>query len=193
MVLRSLLASVRSGVVKTFRCVPLVDRLTMTSELPTDPYWKLRPLPPTPADETCHCDPFGPLLLRDILSSNPIGCFDCNGEVSPDRIRFSTQLAESIANWRSLHSSLYRLWLSSGDYESWARDRLLDSNGEVHRLGYEIVTKLNALPDISAYYWFFADTDSDAGSPAQCPKCSTPLSALPNGELGKCDTCRIVL
>ncbi len=162
------------------------------AEKPPDPYWKLFPPPATSDDEVCHCKTLGPLLLRDLLGPNPIGCFDCNGEVSPDRIGLTPELVEQIANWRSLHSSLYRLWLSSGDYEAWARDQLLDANGEVHRLGYEIVNQLNGIPGVSAYYWFFVDTDSDT-SPETCPRCGRQLGQLPNGEIGECEACRIIL
>lgn len=163
-----------------------------SSKLPTDPYWKLRPLTATPADEVCHCDTLGPLLLRDLLGPNPIGCMDCNGEVLPDRIGFTGELAEQIANWCALHSSLYRLWLSSGDYEAWARDQLLDAHGQVHRLGYDIVNHLNAIPGVLAYYWFFVDTDADT-SPEACPRCASPLERIPSREIGKCESCKIVL
>jgi len=165
----------------------------MTSELPDDPYWKLRPLPPTPDDELCHCDHVGAVALCDTLGSNPIRCWECSGEVFPERLGFSAEIAESIADWRSLHSSLYRLWLSSGEYESWARDCLLDAKGEMNCMGYDIVSELNAIPEINAYYWYFVDTDSPTGEPTNCPKCSDELTELPNGSHGRCERCRIIL
>lgn len=167
----------------------------MAAEIPNDLYWRLRPPTPTPADELCYCQCFGPLLLCDILGPNPIRCADCNGEVFPERIGYTPRVAEAIAAWQSIHSSLYRLWLASGDYEIWARDRLLDPAGEVNRLGYDIVAELNSMTHIEAYYWFFEDCDSESESGASndCPKCSRPLTALANRGRRKCDSCMIVL
>ena len=167
-------------------------RFSMNGELPTDPYWKLRPEAPTPPDELCGCESISTVVLCDTLGSNPLRCFDCSGEILPERVGYSADTAESIANWRSLHSSLYRLWLSSGEYENWARVQLLDPNGEMNRLGYDIVAELNSLPSIGAYYWYFVDTDAES-EPTACPKCSAPLRPLPNGNRGTCDSCRIIL
>lgn len=91
---------------------------------PSDPYWKLRPRPPTPEDEVCHCDKLQAVMLRDELGENPIYCLACNGEVFPEPIGFDERLAEEIAIWRSVHQSLYRLWLDSCEYEIWAAERL---------------------------------------------------------------------
>lgn len=164
----------------------------MSGELPTDPYKKLRPEPPTPTDELCNCDSISTVALCDALGRNPMRCLDCNGEVFPERIGYSTETAESISNWRSMHSSLYRLWLSSGEYEDWARERLQDPNGQVNRLGYDIVADLNSLPSLSAYYWYFVDTDTDS-HPETCPKCAAALTSLPGSSQATCDNCRIVL
>ena len=52
---------------------------------PSDPYWKLRPVGPTPADEICRCADLKGVVLRDSLGENPIHCLVCNGEVPPER------------------------------------------------------------------------------------------------------------
>jgi hypothetical protein len=83
-----------------------------------DPYWKLRPTRATPDDELCKCANQPPIVLQGPFSSNPIACLKCNGEVPPERIGFSADLAERIAFWKNVHEALYTLWLDSSDYES---------------------------------------------------------------------------
>jgi hypothetical protein len=86
-----------------------------------DPYWKLRRPSATPEAELCKCADRPPIVLQDHLSPNPIVCLRCNGEVPPERIGFSAELAEHVAFWKNLHDALFTLWLDSSDYESWAR------------------------------------------------------------------------
>jgi hypothetical protein len=117
-----------------------------------DPYWKLRPAPPTPDEEICHCAPCKQLMLRDSLGDNPLYCVACNGEVAPERIGFDDRLAEDIARWRSVHGALFLLWLDSGEYETWAVERLRDPNGSVNVEGRNIVRRLNEY--VRAYYWW---------------------------------------
>jgi hypothetical protein len=101
----------------------------------TDPYWKLRPAPASPENELCHCTDAPAITLRTVLSPNPIGCLRCNREVLPERIGFSADVAENIASWRSVAESLWLLWLDSGEYEQWAKDKLENPNSQVQRAG----------------------------------------------------------
>jgi hypothetical protein len=112
----------------------------------SDPYWKLRPEWATPEDEICQCVDQPPIVLQEHLSSLPLACLKCNGEVPPERLGFDAKLAERIAFWRNLHRALYTLWLDSGDYEDWGRAQLEDPEGQVNRSGIEIVKELNAPP-----------------------------------------------
>jgi hypothetical protein len=152
----------------------------MTASHPSDPYWKLRPPAPTPEDEICHCVDKPPIALQDHLSSIPLACLRCNGEVPPERLGFDEDLAERIAFWRDLHRALYRLWLDSGEHENWARDRLLDPEGRVNRRGLEIVQALSA--HRRTYYWWFEDVSYETcallDNPDRhwtCPRCSGEL------------------
>jgi hypothetical protein len=54
-------------------------------------------------------------MLRDSLGDSLLYGVACNGEVAPKRIGFDARLAEDIASWRSVHRSLYLLWLDSGE------------------------------------------------------------------------------
>ena len=157
-----------------------------------DPYWKLRPTAPTPDEEMCHCSmPLG-VTLCDLLTNNPISCVECRGEVLPERLAFDEQLSEEIATWLSSHRSLYCLWLSSGEYETWARDRLSDPHGEVNVEGRKIVRQLNH--HARAYYWWFQDTDvEDYSPPDMCPNCNKLLCQIEDNDRLVCDTCMIIL
>lgn len=155
-----------------------------------DPYWKLRPLSATPEAELCKCAGRLPIVLQDHLSPNPIVCLRCNGEVPPERIGFSAELAERIAFWTRLHDAIVALWLDSADYESFARAWLEDPNGRVTVLGLEVVQELNSYH--RAYYGWFQDTTADDFVPSsQCPRCSAGLVERFGRQV--CDSCSIVV
>ena len=155
----------------------------------SDPYWKLRPWPATPDDELCACADQPPIVLQDHLSSNPLACLKCNGEVPPERIGFTAELAEGLAFWRHLHAALYYLWLDSGEYEAWARARLEDPAGAIHLRGLELVAELNKYR--RTYYWWFQDASADDFVPTtKCPRCSADL--VERFARLACETCSIV-
>jgi hypothetical protein len=68
-------------------------------------------------------------------------------------------------------NALYRLWLDSGEYDEYAKVRLLDPNGQVTRDGLKLAEALSAR--IPTKLWLFSDTDD--GTPTHCPICSKEL------------------
>ena len=155
-----------------------------------DPYWKLRPPSATPEGELCTCLDRPPLVLLGWFSLNPIMCLKCKGEVPPERIGFSAELAEQIAFWRNLHEALLTLWLDSSDYESWGRAQLEDPNGRVNTWGLELVRALSGRR--RTYYEWFQDSSADDFAPlSQCPRCSGGLKEC-SGQL-VCESCSIVV
>jgi hypothetical protein len=155
-----------------------------------DPYRKLRPVSATPETELCTCADRPPIVLQGHFSPNPIVCLRCNGEVPPERLGFSAELAEHVAFWRNLHDALLTLWLDSSDYESWARAQLEDLKGRVTVWGLEAVRELNS--HRRTYYWWFQDISADDFIPSwQCPRCSAGLDE----RFGRlvCEACSIVV
>ena len=149
-----------------------------------DSYDKLRPWTDI---ESCECDTISSLLLVDSLTDNPIHCGSCGREVDPERISLTTDETESIARWFSASSALYRLWLDSGEYENYAKERLLDPNGQITVAGRQIAHVLSA--KIPTQMWFFYDTED--GEPATCPGCGKTLDTNVNWGTGQCKTCYI--
>src|SRR5262249_40140628 len=94
---------------------------------------------------------------------------------------------ESVARWFSAARSLYRLWLDSGEYEQYAKARLLDPNGQVNRDGLKLAQTLSV--KIPTRLWFFRDTDD--GEPTHCPMCGQKLDTNVKWGSGTCSTCRI--
>jgi hypothetical protein len=155
-----------------------------------DPYWKLRPPPPTPGDELCSCAGSPPLMLQPHLSSNPLSCIACNLEVPPERVGFSAALAEELAFWQSFHNCFYHLWLDSGEFESWAKAQLSDPNSPVNKRGLELVSKLNSFR--RAYFWWFQDTGAeDFQALSRCPACHGEFSQ--RHRRNTCEQCSIVV
>jgi hypothetical protein len=166
----------------------LAEHVVEPDEL--DRYWSLRPPSATPEAECCGCADQPPIVLQGNLSPNPIVCLSCNGEVPPERIGFSAELAGHVAFWRDLHDALFTLWLDSSDYESWARAQLEDSKGRLTIEGLEIVRKLNG--HRRAYYWWFQDPSADDFIPLSlCPRCLAGLVELFGWLV--CEACSIVV
>lgn len=137
--------------------------------------------------ESCECASVSNLLLVDCLTDNPIHCGVCRREVDPERIRLTREETESIARWFMVASAFYRLWLHSGEYEAYAKERLLDPHGQVNVNGRKIAHELSL--KIPTQLWFFHDTDD--GEPTVCPVCTNPLDTDVKWGTGQCPTCHI--
>ena len=155
-----------------------------------DPYSKLRPESATPLEEICQCSDRPPLVLQDHLSALPLACLRCKGEVPPERIGFSTELAERIAFWRNFHRAFITLWLDSAEYESWARKQLEDPTTPVNVRGLDVVEELNNYR--RTYYWWFHDNKAESFEPpSDCPRCKRELQEF--SGLLVCNQCSIVV
>ena len=149
-----------------------------------DAYKKLRP---NTEIEACECASVKGIFLVDLLTDNPLHCEFCRKEVDPERLKLTAEETDSVASWFATASSLYWLWLDSGEYEAYAKARLLDPNGQVNRDGLELAQALSA--KIPTRFWFFSDTDD--GEPTHCPICRNGLDRDVKWGTGKCVGCRI--
>ena len=157
--------------------------------LMSDPYYQLRPEPPTPEDERCDCDEILELFLDHCLGSNPLRCLQCGGEVLPDKLGFDQRLAQDIAFWNDVYGALYTLWLNSGEYELWARDRLLDPKGQVNVDGRSVAKQLGRY--VKTYYAWLRDHDEAA--PRTCPVCGATLVEKKGSSFLVCEPCLVVI
>jgi hypothetical protein len=149
-------------------------------------YQRLRP---NSIIEACECPSVNGLLLVDLLTDNPLHCDFCRKEVDPERLQLSVEETESIAAWFSAADALFRLWLDSGEYESYAKSCMLDPQGQVNRDGLAIAEMLSKR--VPTRWWFFSDTDD--GVPIRCPMCSELLDTEVKWGTGRCRTCAIHL
>lgn len=149
-------------------------------------YDKLRPWVEI---EKCSCENITGILLVDILTDNPIHCFNCKNEIDPEVLKLDDKLVDEIANWYQAFQALYALWLNSGEYEAYAKKKLLDRNGQVNKGGMAVAQKLSAY--YPTYYWWFCDTDN--GEPSACPNCSRDLDLEVKYGTGKCDSCNVAV
>jgi Zn-ribbon-containing, possibly nucleic-acid-binding protein (DUF2310) len=155
-----------------------------------DPYFKLRPEPPTPEDDLCQCADRPPIVLQDHLSAVPLACLRCDGEVPPERIGFDADLAERVAFWRNVYRAIVTLWLDCGDYEDWARTQLQDPQGQINTRGLEVVSALNK--HRRTYYWWFEDASAwDFTPPTRCPRCYGEL--VERFSCSVCEACSIMV
>jgi hypothetical protein len=149
-----------------------------------DAYKRLRP---DTEIESCHCAVVKELLLVDLMSDNPIHCAVCRREIDPERLGLTGGETDAIADWYFSASALYQLWLDSGEYEAYAKERLLDANGQINRDGREIAIALSV--HHPTQFWFFHDTEDD--EPTKCPVCGDPLDTDVKWGTGRCRPCHI--
>jgi hypothetical protein len=147
-----------------------------------DPYFKLRPRGPTPAEECCRCTQISAVYLAHVLSENPIHCATCRGEVAPEEIGFDEGTTESIARWNTIFGAIYSLWLDSGTYEAWAESELRNRDSMINRDGM-LVREALARYVPTSYLWFW-----NGSRPTSCPSCSSS-DLLDQGQLHLCQQC----
>lgn len=162
-----------------------------------DIYEKLRQPAPTPKDEVCSCTgepPIKLMTMRQVGSFNPIHCLDCNLEVAPESLNLDLDLVEAIASWDAEHGAIETLELQSGDYEKWARSRLLDPESSTNVEGRDVARRLNERR--RCYMWFFQpQSDDDWHARETCPVCGDALEPYEHGIFPQllCELDRLVL
>lgn len=124
-----------------------------------------------------------------MFTENPINCFTCRKEVDPARLGISGKMSDTIANVFSVYGALYKLWLDSGEYESYGKEKLLDKEGEVNIRGIKLAKELSE--KWPTYYWWFCDTDD--GEPSACPNCNEALNENVYFGTGVCERCNIAI
>ena len=155
-----------------------------------DPYDWLRAPVDTKPEELCKCENLSAITLQAHLAFNPLVCLVCNCEVHPNRVSLTPEQAETIYNWHGLYESLYLLWLGSGEYEQWAKERLEDPNGDVNVMGRSICDALSLV--VPSYYWWFHDTcDHEVLPVTKCPVCKAPTIKQYGGNI--CEQCRVIV
>ena len=155
-----------------------------------EPYWKLKPILPTPADELCVCEERPAIILCWVISDNPIRCVNCNNEVTPERLELPVESVEDIASWAQIYGSFYNLWLDSQEYEDFARAELSNPRSPVNERGYLLREKLSAVAP--CYYWWFQDASEESFEPLEnCPRCGLRLTE----NFGRlvCEKCKILV
>ncbi len=149
-------------------------------------YDKLRPWTEI---EKCDCKEITSIVLVDILTDNPIHCFNCKNEIDPEILKLDSKLVDDIASWYGVFQSLYNLWLNSGEYEAYAKEKLINKNSQVNVEGMSVAKRLSAY--YPSYYWWFSDTDD--GELTHCPNCANKLDPNVKFGTGKCESCNVVV
>jgi len=139
--------------------------------------------------ERCECNQITGLIQVDLLSENPIHCLTCKNEIDPEILGLSVKMVDKIADWKQVRNGLFLLWLDSKEYESWAKERLSDKNGQVNQDGMKITKELSKI--FPTYYWWF--NEDDKHEPEVCPMCSEPLTNKFGHGNGECIPCKIII
>jgi hypothetical protein len=156
-----------------------------------DLYLKLRPWTDI---ESCACAEVSGFMLFDGLTDNPIHCATCKLEIDPERLGLSIEEIDTVARWHSVNRGLHALWLNSGEYEPYAKARLLDLSGQVNQDGMKVARMLSA--HRPTYIWLFRDSEDDyveGEVVVDCPMCGKPLDKNVKYGSGICMDCHVLL
>jgi Zn-ribbon-containing, possibly nucleic-acid-binding protein (DUF2310) len=148
-------------------------------------YRRLKPQSPTPDDEICACMQITAIALCHALIANPLRCMACNKELSPERLNLTFEQIDEIANWNGAYGSVYRLWLDSREYESWAKAELERADSPINLRGLKCCEALSE--KWPTYLWWFLEHGEKRTA---CPKCKQKLTSQ-NGW-AVCEACRIL-
>lgn len=130
------------------------------------------------------------MVLQPHLTSNPIVCLACRGEIEPSELGFGEDLAERLFQWQAFHDCFYLLWLDSGEFESWAEAQLRDPSSPVNTRGLAARAELDAYR--RAYYWWFGSESAPDDDPvAACPSCGGQLASRWGHRV--CEPCSILV
>lgn len=149
-------------------------------------YCRLRPFTKI---EACNCRNVTGLLLVCMLTDNPIHCLECKNEIDPERLNLSSELVDKIADCFKVYGSLFRLELDSGEYETWAQEKLLDPNSQVNIQAMAIVNELSE--QWPTYFWWFQNEED--GMSGTCPNCGEKLDGEFFFGKGMCKQCRVLV
>ena len=169
--------------------LPLRQDGRMTSNF----FDKLGPAPATPSEDLCSCTTPHAWKLMYALGSNPIACASCNLEVRIEALNFPNDLFDATAHWCSIWGSLFKLWLSSGEYEEFARNELLDLNSPANKEGLELSKAISQFHP--CHYQAFEEQDSEDWKPrSTCPICEAGLNPFSPGKTNHsaCHPCNIL-
>jgi hypothetical protein len=146
-------------------------------------------LRPDPEYLTCECASVKALLIVYDLSSSPIYCSECRRIVEAEDLNLAPEIVDATYRWQAAFGALYNLWLDSGEYEQWAKDRLLDPLGQVNVDGIQLAKDLSKY--LPTRYWWFHDTDDPL--PPTCPSCNATFQ--PAGKYGnfQCSECPVLI
>jgi hypothetical protein len=161
-----------------------------------DPYFRLRPPPPTPSDEMCSCPTAPPIMLMWALGYNPILCLDCNLEVDPEQLPLPLGMVDTVAHWNAIAGAIHRLELDSGPYEEWAQRQLGDLSSPVNVDGLRLRDQLGEALRYCYYVLYQPLTDDGIYSvPDACPVCGGDFVEYPNGRLTRllCERCCLAI
>jgi len=147
-----------------------------------DPYLRLRP---STRGGSCRCPALRGLLLVNMFTRNPLYCEQCRNEVDPERLQLSVREVDSVADWVRVAHALQMLWLDSGEYERYAKARMLDINGQVNQKGLALAGLLSARVPTRLWFWH----DPADGEPTLCPQCQRQLDKNVEWGTARCPVC----
>ena len=74
-------------------------------------------------EEYCCCERVSSVKIMRAFEESSIYCMDCNLQVIREDFD-KMQNFQEFSTWKNEYDAIYRLWLVSGSYETWASEQL---------------------------------------------------------------------
>jgi len=127
------------------------------------------------------------------FEESSIYCMNCNLQVIRgdfDKI----QNFQEFSTWKNEYDAIYKLWLVSGSYETWASEQLTLPRSILNRNGRELTKIVGTI--LKCYYFIHQDNSRDQMSELKnCPDCGEEMKSLVERHFPEkiCDRCDIVV
>jgi len=143
--------------------------------------------------EHCCCEQVSSVKIMYAYEESSIYCMNCNLQVIRDDFEEIQNLQE-FSTWKNEYNAIYKLWLVSGSYETWANEQLALPDSILNKDGRELTKVVGKI--LKCYYFIHQDNSEDQTQELEdCPVCGEKMkNAEVRNFLEKyCDECSIVV
>jgi hypothetical protein len=118
----------------------------------------------------CMCNSDRPIVLKWTGRSEWDALFWCTACAQPaPGPRLPKRLRDALRSWAEQYSFVYRLWLASSCYETWAANELDSLSSPINELGRDILRNVRHETNEKLLYWLERTEKKDP--PATCLGC----------------------
>ena len=142
----------------------------------------------------CACGTERAIILSVSLSRDELPCGRCGAGIPVEGLKGPRDVIHLLRRWVDQAYAIEMLWLSSGEYEDWAKGEIDSAKSKVNQMGRQVAQKLT--PTVPT--WLYSAPHAGARQAVDkyldhCPACHDPTDKT--GLIAKyglgCAKCRV--